>query len=167
MAWNYFLIKNENEHLSRPPCLDGMVQFMRGILLYEEEALEKSNVFLLTFNKDRLENFFSIIRHRGADNSNPTCRIFRKSFRTLLRSSIIWPTVKMRQIFCECLMNLFERKPVQCNHNHFRAENSGSSNSSISSTSEINVEHMIDFLNYKRNCFIKKFTLIFDSLLVL
>lgn len=86
--------KEANEKYTRPPCFDGMVQTIAGILkLFEEEKAAK-NSFLLTkrLNQDCLEIFFSIIRQRGGWNLNPSAKAFRLSFRILSITSLLKPS---------------------------------------------------------------------------
>lgn len=78
---------------SRPPCFDGMVQTISGILGLFEEG-EKDKCFILTkrLNQDFLENFFSKIRQHGGWNLNPSARIFRLSFRIQTITGLIKPS---------------------------------------------------------------------------
>jgi len=81
--------KTKNKFLARPPCFDGFVQSIEGVLL----LLQDSNNYLLTsrVNQDALENLFSAIRQRGGFNRNPTVKTFRSSFRLFTIKHLLEP----------------------------------------------------------------------------
>lgn len=83
-----------NGKISRPPCFDGIIQTINGILLYyQQEKRENADIYILTskLNQDVLENFFASVRQKGGYNLNPTSRIFRTSFRSYTISNLIKP----------------------------------------------------------------------------
>lgn len=83
-----------NGSISRPPCFDGLVQTINGILLYyRTEREENDDIYILTnkLNQDALENLFGTFRQKGGYNLNPTGRIFRTNFRTYVVNNLIKP----------------------------------------------------------------------------
>lgn len=83
-----------NGNISRPPCFDGLLQTIKGILyLYKTEREENDDIYLLTnkLNQDALENLFGTFRQKGGYNLNPTGRIFRTTFRTYVVNNLIKP----------------------------------------------------------------------------
>jgi len=84
-ACDYFknLVKLKNEKVTRPPCFNGFIQTINGVLQFFEEEKNNNIIFLLTnrLNQDVIENLFSIFRQRGGYNKNPTSKTLRTSFR--------------------------------------------------------------------------------------
>lgn len=82
---------NHKGEKSRPPCLDGMLLTMNGIMEFHEEEKMNGKEYILTsrLNQDALENFFSVIRQRGGYNRNPTVRTFRTAFRIAAINSLM------------------------------------------------------------------------------
>lgn len=81
--------------VSRPPCFDGIIQTINGILFYYQKEKEKNpDIYIITskFNQDILENLFGTFRQRGGSNVNPTSRIFRNLFRSHTVNCLIKPT---------------------------------------------------------------------------
>lgn len=70
---------------TRPPCFDGLVQTIRGVLELSKDGEQINGITYLCvnqLNQDPLENLFSIFRQRGGYNRNPTARTLRTSFRS-------------------------------------------------------------------------------------
>lgn len=80
--------------ISRPPCFDGMIQTINGILLfYKNEQKNNPDIYVLTtkFSQDALEHLFGKIRQKGGSNVNPTARSFRTLFRSVTVNCLIKP----------------------------------------------------------------------------
>ncbi|XP_031358890.1 uncharacterized protein LOC116182497 [Photinus pyralis] len=62
-------------------CIDGFGMTINAILLLWEDLRFEDYKYLVTsfLNQDPLENFFSVVRHRGGYNPYPTVQNFRKS----------------------------------------------------------------------------------------
>lgn len=86
--------KNKNI-TSRPPCFEGMVQTINGVMALFEDEKKDGNSFILTnrLNQDFLENFFSIIRQRGGWNLNPSAKSFRLAFRIQMITNLFKPSI--------------------------------------------------------------------------
>lgn len=76
-----------------PPCFEGLVQTLRGILMLYEDIYSSGNKFLLTgrFNQDPLENLFGVLRHRGGYNSNPSAKEFRRNLQHAISIRLLDP----------------------------------------------------------------------------
>lgn len=80
--------------VSRPPCFDGMILTINGIMYYyRTEKEDNPDIYVLTskFTQDILENLFGTFRQRGGSNVNPTSRVFRTLFRSQTVNCLIKP----------------------------------------------------------------------------
>uniref|UniRef100_A0A2S2P4P3 Transposable element P transposase n=1 Tax=Schizaphis graminum TaxID=13262 RepID=A0A2S2P4P3_SCHGA len=93
------LVKLKNGKVTRPPCFNGFIQTINGVLSFFEEEKNNNIIFLLTnrLNQDVIENLFSIFRQKGGYNKNPTSKTLRTSF----RSTCIFSLCQSKGTNCE------------------------------------------------------------------
>lgn len=139
------------QKVSRPPCFDGIVQTVNGILkLYDNEIQETPDAYILTtrLNQDVLENLFSIFRQKGGYNRNPTVKLFRMLFRAQSVNNLIRPPSSSN---CETdyddemnVLNVPEYSETTAIGNAELAEENASSESQSSSSNSFVAEEEIE-----------------------
>lgn len=76
-----------------PPCFNGLLQTIEGVLqLYVDVVTDKSS-FLLTsrLNQDPIENLFGVLRRRSGNNTNPSAKEFRRNLQHSLSIRLMKP----------------------------------------------------------------------------
>lgn len=102
-AENYFenIFKvNAKGKESRPPCFNGFIQTINGVLSFFDDELQNNNLTFLCINRlnqDVLDNLFSIFWQKEGYNKNPTARIIR----TLFRSTCVFSLIASKSTNCE------------------------------------------------------------------
>ncbi len=91
MKFYYTVSGQEKEHV--PPTVANWILTLQGMIRIWGTLQKNGFKFLCqrNMNQDPLENFFGSIRSLGVRNVNPTCSVFRGSFKTLVLNNFLLP----------------------------------------------------------------------------